>query len=193
VASHSGHVRTATRRPFASADISARRLLFPPPITRKELIAKRRRELFSDWLIIAGGIGLLISLFLTWDHQFSPAFLIRFGSSSQLQGVPHDPTAWQVYSTADVILALLGAALIVVALVGARTVRIGMLVIAGIALAFVLHALGSPPTNGASVFDPSLSPPGYFPNSPQAGPGITVAIASLGAAIVGLLLSFTAE
>ena len=153
----------------------------------------RRRELSADWLIVAGGLGLLISLFLTWSHQFSAAFLARFGSSGQLQGVPHDPTAWQVYSAADVLLALLAIALIVVALVGGRRVRAGALVAAAIALAFTLHALSKPPTNGANIFDPSLSVPSYFPNGPTAGPGVTVAIVALGLALVGLAVSFTAD
>jgi hypothetical protein len=153
----------------------------------------RRRELFADWLIVAGGIALLISLFLTWSHQFSAPFLAQFGSSSQLQGVPHDPTAWQVYSAADVLFALLALALIVIALVGGRRVRIGALVASAIALAFALHALGTPPTNGANIFDPSLSVPAYFPTRATAGPGITVAIIALGVALIGLALSFTAD
>jgi hypothetical protein len=153
----------------------------------------RRRELFADWLIVAGGIALLISLFLTWSHQFSAPFLAQFGSSSQLQGVPPDPTAWQVYSAADVLFALLALALIVIALVGGRRVRIGALVASAIALAFALHALGTPPTNGANIFDPSLSVPAYFPTRATAGPGITVAIIALGVALIGLALSFTAD
>ena len=91
------------------------------------------------------------------------------------------------------ILALIGVALIVVALGGARRVRVGMIVVCAIALAFVLHALGAPPTNGANIFDPSLSVPNYVPIAPHAGPGITVEIWSLGAALAGLSLSFTVE
>jgi hypothetical protein len=153
----------------------------------------RRRELFADWLIMAGGLGLLISVFLTWSHQFSAAFLLRFGSSSQLQGVPRDPTAWQVYSAADVLLAMLAAALIGVALIGGRRVRVGALVATALGLAFTLHALSTPPTNGANVFDPSLSVPGYFPSAPTAGPGASLAIAALGVALVGLAVSLTAD
>jgi hypothetical protein len=153
----------------------------------------RRRELFADWLIMAGGVGLLVSLFLTWTHQFSAAFLLRFGSSSQLQGVPRDPTAWQVYSAADVLLAMLAAALIGVALIGGRRVRVGALVATALGLAFTLHALSTPPTNGANVFDPSLSVPGYFPSGPTAGPGASLAIAALGVALVGLAVSLTAD
>ena len=152
-----------------------------------------RRELFADWLIVAGGLGLFISLFLTWSHQFSAPFLVQFGSSSQLQGVPHDPTAWQVYSAADVLLALLAVALIVIALAGGRGIRIAAIVAAAIALAFSLHALSKPPTNGANIFSPSLTGSGYLSSNPTAGPGVTVAIAGLGAALVGLVLSLTAD
>jgi hypothetical protein len=156
-------------------------------------VGTRRRELIADWLIVFGGLGLLISLFLTWSHQFSMPFLAQFGSAPQLRGIPPDPTAWQVYSVADVLLAVLAAALIAVALFGGRSVRVVALVAGAIGLAFVLHALGAPPTNGANVVDPSLSQPSYFPNSPGAGPGVTVAIASLGVALFGLGLSFTTE
>jgi hypothetical protein len=156
-------------------------------------VGTRRRELFADWLIVFGGLGLLVSLFLSWSHQFSTPLGAQLGSAPQLQGIPHDPTAWQVYSAADMILALLAVALIGVALLGGRSVRMVALVAGAIALAFVLHALGAPPTNGANVFDPSLSVPSYFPNSPGAGPGETVAIASLGVALFGLALSFMSE
>jgi hypothetical protein len=156
-------------------------------------VGTRRRELFADWLIVFGGLGLLISLFLSWSHQFSTPFLAQFGTAPQLQGIPHDPTAWQVYSVADVILAVLAIGLIGVALLGGRGMRMVALVAGAIGLAFVLHALSAPPTNGANVFDPSLSVPSYFPNSPDAGPGETVAIAGLGVALIGLALSFTAE
>lgn len=154
---------------------------------------ERRRERVADWLILVGALGLLLSLFLTWSHQFSPAFLAQWGSSTQLIGVPRDPTAWQVYSAADVILALLAGALLVIALVGGRAVRRGAIVAVGFGLAFALHALSVPPTNGANIFDPSLSVPNYFPNSPGAGVGETVAIAGLGAALMGLVLSLTVE
>ena len=98
-----------------------------------------------------------------------------------------------MYSAADVLLALLALALLVVALVGGRRSRIGALVASAIALAFALHALSEPPTNGANIFDPSLSVPAYFPTGATAGPGITVAIVALGVALIGLALSFTAD
>ena len=140
-----------------------------------------------------GAVALLFSEFLTWSHQFSPAFVAQWGSSFQLQGVPHNPTAWQVYSVADVLLALLAVALILIALVGGRSVRIGALVAVAIALAFTLHALSAPPTNGANIFDPSLTVPRYAPNSPASGAGETVALAALIVSMVGLALTFTTE
>jgi hypothetical protein len=149
------------------------------------------RERVADLLILAGAVALLGSLFLAWSHQFSPAFLARWGGSDQLRGVAHDPTAWQVYSAADVLLALLAAGLAGVALIGTRAVRAGAVLAVGIGLAFILRALTVPPTNGANIFDPSLG--NYFPNSPGAAVGETVAIAGLGVALAGLLLSFTAD
>jgi len=154
-------------------------------------VSERRRERLADLLIIAGAIALFVSLFLPWSHQFSAAFLAQWGSSDQLRGVPHSPNAWQLYSTADVVLALLAGALVAVALRGNRSVRIVAVLAAAIALAFTLHALSVPPTNGANIFDPSSD--AYALNSPAAAVGVTVAIAGLGTALVGLALSFTAE
>lgn len=154
---------------------------------------REHREVLADWLIVIGALGLFGSLFLTWSHQFSPAFLAKLGASDQLRGVPRDPTAWQLYSAVDVVLAVLAGGLLVVALVGSRPLRLGALVCAGIGLAFTLHALSVPPTNGANIFDPSLSGPTSVPNSPGAGIGETVATAALTAAITGLALSFTAD
>jgi hypothetical protein len=156
-------------------------------------VTAAQRERVADLLILAGAVALFASLFFTWSHQFSPAFLARWGSSSQLSGVPHDPTAWQVYSVADVLLALLAVALIIVALLGGRAVRLGTLVMCGIAVAFTLRALGTPPTSGANIFDPSLAVPRYFPNSPAAGVGETVALVALALAMAGLVVSFPAD
>jgi hypothetical protein len=142
---------------------------------------------------VVGALGLFVSLFLTWSHQFSPAFLAEWGSSDQLTGVPHNPTAWQLYSATDVLLALLAGALLTLALVGGRTVRLTALFASSIALAFVLHALSTPPTNGANIFNPALSVPTYFPNSPTAGIGETVAIVALILALFGLALSFATD
>ncbi len=143
--------------------------------------------------MIASGALLLGSLFLTWSHQFSPAFLNQYGSSAVLQGIPRDPTAWQVYSAMDVLLALLAAALVVVALIGDRRARLGVLVAVALALAFTVHAASDPPTNGATIFDSALRVPSYVPNTPHAGSGEAVAIVALGIAILGLGLSVAAE
>jgi lipopolysaccharide export LptBFGC system permease protein LptF len=90
-----------------------------------------------------------------------------------------------------VVLALLAGALVAVALRGTRTMRILAVVAAALALAFAVHALSVPPTNGANIFDPSSG--AYAPNAPGAAIGVTVAIAGLGTALVGLAVSFTAE
>lgn len=154
----------------------------------------QRRKHTARRLIALGAAGLLASLFMTWSHQFSPALLARFGSSALLGGVPHDPTAWQVYSVADVLLALLALGLAALAArAGGRSARIGATLAAVLALAFAFHALSKPPTNGATAVDASRSVPSYFPDSPGAGDGETVAIVALGFAVAGLGLSFTAD
>jgi hypothetical protein len=122
------------------------------------------REVIADWLILLGAVALAVSLFLPWS---------RHGHADQ--------TAWQVYSVVDVALAVLAAALAVVALIGGRARRVVVLVAAGVALAFAVHAHATPPTND-------------FAGAPAAaGAGETVAIAGLVAAIAGLGLSFTAD
>jgi hypothetical protein len=156
-------------------------------------VNSEQREVIADWLIVLGAIALFVSLFLSWSHQFSPAFLTEFGSSDQLRGVPHDPTAWQVYSALDAVLALIAVWLFAVALVGSRGPRVAALGAAIVGLGIALHALGSPPTNGANLFNPALGVPDYVSSSPAAGAGETVAIAGLLAAIAGLAVSFTAD
>ncbi|MHB8658104.1 MAG: hypothetical protein ACYC91_09145 [Solirubrobacteraceae bacterium] len=152
-----------------------------------------RRETIGRRLILPGAVLLFASLFLTWSHQFSPGMLAEFGTAEVLRGVPHDPTAWQVYSTADVILAALAVGLSAVALAGDRRWRVVAMLAATLALAFTLHAVSAPPSNGANVFDPALAVPQYFPNSPGAGPGETLAILGLVIALAGLGLSVAAE
>lgn len=156
-------------------------------------MSKESREVVADWLIMIGAVVLFVSLFLPWSHQFSAAFLSEFGASALLQGVPHDPTAWQVYSVVDVLLALLAGGLVVIALLGGRSARLTVVIAVAVALAFTVHAVGHPPTNGANIFDPALSVPDYVSSSPTAGAGETVAIVALGIAIAGLALSFTAD
>jgi hypothetical protein len=147
----------------------------------------------ADWLMVVGAIALVASLFLPWSHQLSAAVRAQYGASAALQGVPANPTAWQVYSAVDVVFALLAAALLVAALRGSRPARLAVMAALAIAAAFTLHALSVPPTNGATLFDPSLTPPGYTPNPPGAGRGETLALVALGLGLGGLALSFTAD
>jgi hypothetical protein len=156
-------------------------------------VTKENREVLSGWMIVLGAIALFGSLFLAWSHQFSAPFLAEFGTSVLLNGVPHDPTAWQVYSTADVVLALLAAGLVTVATVGSRRARMVALLAAAVGLGFALHALASPPTNGANIFNPALSVPQYASPGSTAGVGETIAILGLVVAIGGLAVSFTAD
>ena len=156
-------------------------------------MSKGKREVISDWLMLLGAPILLGSLFLAWSHQFSPGFVARYAHTPALNGLPRDPTAWQVYSVFDVLLAVLALALLAVALRGARPARVAVLLGLMVAVAFTWHALGRPPTRGADLFDPSLSPPGYTPNHPTAGAGEVVALVGLGLGIGGVLVSFTAD
>lgn len=156
-------------------------------------MSKENREVLADWMIVIGAVALFASLFLTWSHQFSPAFLAEFGSSDLLRGVPHDPTAWQVYSLADVLLALLAVALVGAAMVGTPGLRMVALVAGAVALGFTLHALSAPPTNGADIFNPAYSVPTYAATGATAGVGETMAIIALLVALAGLAVSFTAD
>lgn len=156
-------------------------------------MSKENREAVADWLIVVGAGVLFASLFLTWSHQFSRLFLLTFGTSDLLRGVPQDPTAWQVYSAADVVLALLAIALVAVAVVGTRPVRVVATAAGAVALGFTLHALSAPPTSGANIFHAAYSVPQYASSGASAGTGETVAILGLLLALVGLALSFTAD
>ena len=109
---------------------------------------KDSRSLFANWLVLLSGLGLWLSLFLTWS-QLSPAYVALAKKLQTLQGVAKDPTAWQVYTAADVLLAALAATLLGIALTGGRRARISTLVACVLALGFAIHALGVPPTNGA--------------------------------------------
>jgi hypothetical protein len=151
------------------------------------------RETISDWLMAIAGPLLLGSLFLTWSHQLSAALRAQYGASAALHGVPVDPNAWQVYSAADVLLALVAAGLIVVALLGGRRRRLVLALGLAVALVFVIHALSVPPTNGTTLFDPTLTPPGYTGNPVSSGAGEVVALVALVLGAVGVALGFTAE
>jgi hypothetical protein len=147
------------------------------------------RETLADWLMAIAGPILVGSLFLTWSHQFSGGFLARYGGSSALQGVPRTPDAWQVYSAADILLAVVGTGLFAVALWGGRTRRVLLALAVAVALAFTLHALGTPPTNGAVVFDAAAG--AYARDLPASGTGETLAVVALCLGAAGLTLSFT--
>jgi hypothetical protein len=156
-------------------------------------VSKGRRETVADWLMLLAAPILLGSLFLTWSHQLSGTLLSRYGGTAILQGVPRDPTAWQVYSAADVLLALVAAGLLAAALHGGRPMRVVLTLAVLVALAFTAHAISVPPANGATVFDPTSSPPAYVPDAPAAGPGETLALVALAIGLAGLLLSLTAD
>jgi hypothetical protein len=141
--------------------------------------------------MMAAGVLLLISLFLVWSHQLSAAVVTRYAGTGTFAGIPRNPDAWQVYTSADVLLALLSVGLFVAAVRGGRTFRIVLTAAVAIALAFVVHALGTPPTNGASVFDPATE--SYVATGAHAGIGVTVALVALAIAAAALLLSLTAD
>ncbi len=149
------------------------------------------REGTADWLMLLGAPLMAASEFLTWSHQFSRGFLAQYRGTPALAGIPHDPTAWQIYSVVDVLLALLAGALLAAALRGARPARIAVLLGLSVALAFTIHALGTPPTTGAVRFDSATG--GYTPNHPAAGPGELVALVGIGLGLAGVLMSFTAD
>lgn len=151
------------------------------------------RETISDWLMAISGPLLLGSLFLAWSHQLSTGLRTRYGATSALAGVPADPTAWQVYSGADVLLALVAFGLMVVALWGGRGRRIALGLALVVALAFVVHAMSVPPTNGALLYDPTLTPPGYSANPIASGTGEVVALVALGLGGLGVGLAFTVD
>lgn len=156
-------------------------------------MSKETREALADWLIVLGAVVLFASLFLTWSHQFSRLFLLTFGSSDLLRGVPRDPSAWQVYSAADLLLALLAIALVAVAMLGTRPIRMAATAASAVALGFAFYAISSPPTNGANIFHAAYSVPQYASPGATAGAGETVAILGLALALGGLALSFTAD
>jgi hypothetical protein len=189
-------------------------------------------------LVATGAVLLFISLFLTWSHQFSPALLARYRGSDALRGVARDPTAWQLYSIADVIMALLAMGLAAVVFVGGwaargraargsavggravrgsavggravrgsavggravrgsavggRAVRGWAVAATGVGLAFAAHATSSPGSNGTDVVQPTANGVAYLHNVPRAGAGATVAVVALVLALVGLVVSFTAD
>jgi len=143
--------------------------------------------------VLFSALVLGISLFLAWS-RLSPDYVALADRLRTLRGVPRDPNAWQVFSAADVLLALLTVSLMALALKGSRRARIWTLVACVLALVFVIHAVGAPPTNGApNAFRPSLGVPSYVLPAPTPGAGETAALIALVGAIGGLSLSLTAD
>ena len=161
------------------------------PRRRRFSVARRGRETAPDVLILLAGPLLLISLFLTWSHQFSASVLARYASSPTLVGIPRSPDAWQVYSAADVLLALLALALVGVALRGARTARRVLAAALALALAFCAHASSVPPTNGATLYDAATR--SYLDTGARSGPGETLALVALAIGMAGTLLSLALD
>lgn len=156
-------------------------------------MTSERRGLLADLLVLLAAVLLLASLFETWSHQLSGGVLRVAGASQALAGVPRDPTAWQVYSAADVVLALLAAGLLTVALIGSPPARMVLFGAALLGLVFVIHAAGVPPTNGVADVLAALHVPASVAGSPGSGAGVSTAIVALGLALSGLGLSFTAD
>jgi hypothetical protein len=135
----------------------------------------------AEWLQVAGGVLLFAALFLTWSHQYRAAVLDVPGMRAALAGVPRDATAWQVYSAADVLLALLALGFALGVLL--RRSRAIVVVLGLLATAFVAHAIAAPPTNGVDVVVPGGAH--YLARAAGAGVGETVAIVALVIAMVG--------
>jgi hypothetical protein len=151
-------------------------------------VSRELREAIADWLMLVGALLLVVSLFCTWSHQFSPAFATQWRGAVPLRGVARDPTGWQVYSIADVALALVAAILVLVSFVGTRRARLAALVPVALGLAFVVHALSVPPTHGVELLAAAATT-----NHPTSGFGETLALVALATAVIGLTLSFTAD
>jgi len=141
--------------------------------------------------MVAAAALLLVSLFLVWSHQLSSAVVRRYGATGTFDGVPRAPDAWQLYTAADVLLALLAVALVVAALRGNRALRIVLVGAVAVAIAFVVHAIAVPPTNGANVFDPRTG--AYVATGASSGPGEALALVALALAAAALLASLTAD
>lgn len=154
-------------------------------------MSRRLRETVSDWLMALAAPLLLGSLFLAWSDQFSGAFARRWGDTSALRGVPRDPTAWQLYSAADVLLALVAAGLLAVSLWGGRARRVALALALAVALAFTAHAAVVPPTNGATIFNAATG--AYVRNDPSPGAGEYLALAALALGAAGVAVAFTAD
>ena len=145
----------------------------------------RAGELTAGSPTLAGAAALLASLFLPWSHQVPSGGVSAIaGAAPTLATIPRDPTGWQVYSAADVLFALLAGALVVAATAGGRRLRLWTFAGVALALAFALHALAVPPSDGAAL----LGAAGMV----RAGVGESIALIALGLSLAGLGLSFAA-
>lgn len=151
----------------------------------------RWREALADGLLALAAPLLVLSEFLAWSHQVRGELARRYGAAAALAGVPRDPTAWQVYSTVDVLLALLAAGLLWVALRGGRRGRWALGAGLLVALAFTLHALAVPPTNGVLVFDPARGR--YLAPDATSGGGELLALIALVIGLAGVGLAASAD
>jgi hypothetical protein len=140
-------------------------------------VSRGLREAVADWLMLLGALVLALSLFMAWSHQ-------RPAAGVALAGMPRAQTGWQVYSAADVLLAALALGLVYVSFLGTRGARAAILAPMAVGLAFVVHALSVPPTNGIAVSGAVAA---------GSGAGEVVAIVGLIIAAAGLGLSFTAD
>lgn len=156
-----------------------------------------RHAAAARWLIAAGAAALFVALFLTWSRQVTGRALRVLGRLGGLQGVSIQASAWQVYTMADVLLALLAGGLIALAVVRVAPAGpawlIAMLAVLG-ALAFVVHALAVPPTNGLLLVHPAGTRSTgdhihYVWTGARAGAGEVAAIAGLAVALIGLAVS----
>jgi hypothetical protein len=150
-----------------------------------------RGERLGDVAMLIAGPLLVLSTFLVWSYQFSAVALARYGSSLALQGVPHDPDAWQVYSTVDVLLVLIAIALVAVALAGGRAGRWVLLAVLAVALAFCIHAAVVVPTNGSLIGDTATG--GYVDTGASSGAGEIVALAALSLGAAGVIATLLTE
>jgi hypothetical protein len=139
-------------------------------------------------VIVFGAVLLLASLFLPWSHQLSPQLLGAVGRGSPaLFGVPANASGWQVYAAADVVLAVLAAALAAAGLFGARATLGWAAAGAAVAIAFVIHAISVPPTKGILIAHQVHGTAQYLPDTAGSGAGETVALIGLVIALLGLL------
>lgn len=149
--------------------------------------------MIADWLVLFSAVVLVVSLFLPWS-SLSSSYVSVADRLQTLQGVLTEPDAWQVYSAVDVLLALLAIAFVYVALAGPRAGRFVTLGAALIALMFTIHAVGTPPTNGApETLHPIAGTPSSISPDPTPGAGETAAIIALVTAMGGLALSLVTD